>query len=295
MDIGPVVDHDLCTVCGLCIEVCPKDVITVIDGKITVVDGNCLLCSHCYAICGADAISFDPALLRDLVFRTFHTAGVDRNKVSPEALVDFSRSRRSMRSYSDEPVPHGVLADLVEFAASAPSGSNCQNWEFTVINGRGGVFALAQKIQSFFEKLNSLVRNPVIRYLSVLVAGGKLLKYYKNNFSSVEMGLERAAAGRDPLFHGAPSLVIIHGGMEGSLPLEDGQYAAYNITLLAHAMGLGTCFIGYASETINKSSELKNYLKIPEKNRVFAVLTVGYPGLMFERPALRKNYTVSFL
>ncbi len=295
MIIGPVVDEGMCSLCGLCIEVCPKDVLTIMDGKIAVVEGHCILCSHCYAVCGPGAISFDPSLLRDQEFRSFHSGYDGGNKISPGALAEFVKSRRSMREYSDEPVPRDVLADLVEFAVSAPSGSNCQNWEFTVINGREGVFTLARKIQLFFEKLNSLVRNPLVRYLSVLFAGGKLLRYYKNNFNSVEMGLERAAAGCDPLFHGAPSLIIIHGSMEGSLPLEDGQYAAYNITLLAHAMGLGTCFIGYASETINKSGALKKYLNIPGKNRVFAVLTVGYPGFFFERPAMRKNYKVSFL
>ena len=187
------------------------------------------------------------------------------------------------------------MQDLVEFASSAPSGSNCQDWQFTVINGREKVYDLAQKIRKFFERLNAIVRNPLTRYLSVLVAGGKLLRYYKNNYSSVETGLNEAAKGRDLLFHGAPAVIIIHSGMEGSLPAEDGQYAAYNITLLAHAMGFGTCFIGYASETLNKSAGIRKYLGIPEQNRVLAVLIVGFPAVEFQRPALRKNYNAVFI
>ena len=139
------------------------------------------------------------------------------------------------------------------------------------------------------------MRNPITRYLSVLFAGRKLLKYYRNNFDSVEAGLNEAAKGRDLLFHGAPAVIIIHSGMTGSLPREDGQYAAYNITLLAHAMGLGTCFIGYASETINSSPAIRKYLGMPEDHRALAVLILGFPDIEFARPALRKNYRAKFL
>jgi len=295
MKIGPVVDRDACNMCGLCIETCPKDVLTVVDNTITVIEDNCILCSHCYAVCKTGAISFDPAVLRDLRFRSFRFADTPDAPMTPSGLVNFVRSRRSVRKYRDIPVPGEVLSDLVEFASSAPSGSNCQDWQFTVINGRDKVNDLAQKIRKFFERLNSIVRNPLTRYLSVLFAGGKLLRYYRNNYNSVETGLNEAAKGRDLLFHGAPAVIIIHSGMEGSLPSEDGQYAAYNITLLAHAMGLGTCFIGYASETINKSAGIRKYLGIPERHRVLAVLIVGFPAVEFQRPALRKNYNAAFI
>ncbi|MBP7582934.1 MAG: nitroreductase family protein [Spirochaetes bacterium] len=295
MTTGPVIDRDACSMCGRCIDACPKDVLTVIDDAITVIDGDCILCSHCYAVCPSGALSFDPSELRDLKFSSFRQGENTLGTPTPADLVHFMRSRRSVRKYREIPVPADVLADLVEFAASAPSGSNCQDWEFAVINGREKVYALAQQIKKFFEKLNSIVRNPVTRYLSVLFAGRKLLKYYRNNFDSVESGLNEAAKGRDLLFHGAPAIIIIHSGMTGSLPREDGQYAAYNITLLAHALGLGTCFIGYASETINSSPAIRKYLGIPEEHRALAVLIVGFPDIGFARPALRKNYRAKFL
>jgi nitroreductase len=204
-------------------------------------------------------------------------------------------SRRSVRKYRETPVSAEILRDLVEFAATAPSGSNCQNWEFTIIPDRNKVFQLAWNIRDFFVRLNAIVRNPVLRYVSVLFAGTALLRYYRDHFASVEQGLTEAEKGRDLLFHGAPALIIVHSDMEGSLPLEDGQYAAYNIVLMAHAMGLGTCFIGYASETLNKSKKIKTSINIPEKNRVLAVLTVGYPDISYERFALRKDYCAEFI
>jgi nitroreductase len=92
----------------------------------------------------------------------------------------------------------------------------------------------------------------------------------------------------------APALIIVHGAAEGSTPLEDAQYASYNITLLAHALGLGTCYIGYAVESINRSAAIRRYLGIPSGNRVLAVLALGYPDTGFERHALRKKYSLRF-
>ncbi len=291
---APKIDNNLCTMCGLCIEICPRDAITVVDGELTTLEGECILCSHCYAVCDAGAISFDPDVLRAVKFRTIRFDDIPRRNVTPADFVNFSMSRRSVRKYREIPLSDNVLADLVDFAVTAPSGSNCQNWCFTVINGRDKVFELANKIRRFFERLNVIVRNPVTRYLSILFAGKKLLKYYKNHYNSVEMGLNEAAKGRDLLFHGAPAVILVHGGTSGSTPFEDGQYAAYNIALLAHALGLGTCFIGYAKETIKRSKGIRAYLGIPAHHRILAVLTVGFPAVEFGRFALRKEYPVRF-
>jgi len=279
----------------LCIEICPKDVITVVGDEVTALEGDCILCSHCYAVCDAGAVSFDPKVLRAVKYRTIRADDAPRAGVTPAEFVNFAMSRRSVRKYREIPVPDNVLADLVEFASTAPSGSNCQNWCFTVINGRDKVFDLANKIRRFFERLNGIVRNPVTRYLSVLVAGRKLLKYYKNHYNSVEMGLNEAVKGRDLLFHGAPAVLIVHGEMSGSTPVEDGQYAAYNIALLAHALGLGTCFIGYAAETINRSKGIRSYLGIPLHHRVLAVLIAGFPAVEFSHFALRKSYSAQII
>ena len=148
------------------------------------------------------------------------------------------------------------------------------------------------EIKKFFLALNRLARNPVIRYLSLPFMGKALINYYRDHMQTVEMGLREAELGKDLLFHSAPSVIIVHSGMEGSTPVEDAQFAAYNIALLAHSAGLGTCFIGYAVEAINRASNVKRYLGIPARNRTHAVITVGYPDVQFYKPALRKKSRV---
>lgn len=293
----PKFDHEKCTMCGKCITICPKDCIISKENKLYVSVDECLLCSHCHSVCRFNAINFDEDVLRNLNFKSFDYTEekVNADDIDSGKLVNIFRSRRSIRKYSDKAVPNEVISDLIEFAVSAPSGSNYQNWEFTVINGRDRVWEFATEIRDFFMKLNKMAKNPFIRYLSVLFSGKTLINYYKNHLESVEMGIKEAESGRDLLFHGAPAVIILHSNMEGSTPLEDAQYASYNITLLAHSLGLGTCYIGYATESVDRVKKIKVNLGIPEKNKILAVLTIGYPDIEFNNLSLRKNYKINWV
>jgi len=43
-------------------------------------------------------------------------------------------SRRSIRKYTSQPVPHELIDELLKAAMSAPSAGNEQPWHFVVIN-----------------------------------------------------------------------------------------------------------------------------------------------------------------
>ncbi len=43
-------------------------------------------------------------------------------------------TRRTVRDFSDEPVPRALVANAVRAAASAPSGANRQPWKFVVVS-----------------------------------------------------------------------------------------------------------------------------------------------------------------
>ena len=292
----PTINHDTCTLCGKCVEVCPKRVLDIRDKKVIFTGEPCILCSHCYSVCKFDAIDF-----KELLFEPSFTSFKYKSSLtvpgsfSPEDLVNLARSRRSVRKFTEKPVSEEALRDLVTFGITAPSASNCQLWEFAVLGNRPKVVEFGKQFELFFRKLNGLVRNPLIRWVSPLFAGMALVRYYRDRYATVERGLEEVKQGKDLLFWGAPAVIIIHSSMEGSLPVEDAQYAAYNITLLAHAMGMGTCFIGYASETMNRVKKIKRSCGIPDKNRVHAVLAVGYPAEKFHKQALRKHFTAEFI
>lgn len=297
MEYGPIVNSVKCISCGRCIEVCPKDVFSMnINNKLTISGDGCMLCSHCFNICPVDAISFAETL-KPVNFSSFEYKEQlkEPKDYNPEEIVNIMRSRRSVRRFRNETLHDNEIRDLVEFATTAPSGSNCQEWNFTVLNGRSKVWDLALEIKTFFQKLNSIAGNKIIRYLSFLFMGKALINYYRDHYESVEMAIEESAKGRDLLFHGAPAVIIIHGPMDGSTPIEDGSYAAYNICLLAHYMNIGTCLIGFAVEAINRRKEIKTKLEIPHNHRIHAVIAAGYRDVEFLKQSLRKPYNLSFL
>lgn len=293
----PIIDHDSCTLCAECVDVCPQNILEIRDNELITKKDHCLLCTHCYSICPSSALSFDENLIFQPDYKSFfyREEYISKGKIQPSDLVNLFRSRRSNRAYLEKNVDKETIEDLIEFAITAPSGSNHQKWEFTVLDNRDKVFSLANEIRRFFEKINRQAENPFFRYLSFPFTKGALVKYYKRHYKSVKWAIEEAEKGRDLLFWGAPSLIVIHGPMKGSTPVEDAAFASYNITLLAHALGLGTCYVGYAVEAINRADSIKEYFKIPQDHRVHTVLTLGYPKEEFVKLALRKKYSQNWL
>jgi ferredoxin len=57
--VAPAVDHDRCTLCGLCAESCPYDAIATIarTGKITIDAEKCFGCGLCITRCRPRALS----------------------------------------------------------------------------------------------------------------------------------------------------------------------------------------------------------------------------------------------
>lgn len=54
-------------------------------------------------------------------------------EIDVEEFRKVVRSRRSIRRFTDEPIPEQVLEDCLELATLAPNSSNLQPWEFYVV------------------------------------------------------------------------------------------------------------------------------------------------------------------
>jgi NAD-dependent dihydropyrimidine dehydrogenase PreA subunit len=55
----PVVDSDLCTACGICVDECPTAALDLEDVAVLARPDDCTECGTCEDVCPAEAISLD--------------------------------------------------------------------------------------------------------------------------------------------------------------------------------------------------------------------------------------------
>ena len=251
--VTTTIDEERCNGCGLCVAVCPSDTITMKEKKAVVTGTESLNCGHCLAVCPTGAVqvaSLDPALS---TFKTFEadSAWLPFGKGNIRKLVNLMQSRRSCRNYQETPVPKDLLEDLVKTGISAPSGTNSQQRTFTILPDRSAVIHLARWIGDFYAKLNRTAENTCLRKALKLLGKPELEHYFQNHYETIREGLETwEEEGKDLLFHGAPAAIVVGSKKEASCPAEDALLATQNMLLSTHAMGLGTCLIGFDVEAM---------------------------------------------
>lgn len=296
--VTTVIDRGKCIGCGECVRVCPSQTLEMQDGKAIVTGDRSLACGHCIAVCPVEAVrveALDPHSFR------FHTFAC-RNDWMPWGacdageLVRLMASRRSCRNFTGAPVPRPVLEDLVKIGTTAPSGTNSQGWTFTTLPSRAVVIKLGNAVGAFFKRLNRMAENPLLRHGLRLIGRPELAGYYRDYHQGVAEGLaDWEERGRDRLLHGAPAVIIVGSLPGGSCPAEDALLATQNILLAAHALGLGTCLIGFAVSAMQKDGRIKDLLKIPREETVHAVIALGHPAVAYQRLTGRKKAVSRFV
>ena len=295
--VTTVIDPEKCIGCGLCVKVCPSETISMQDDKAWVTGDRSLQCGHCMAVCPVDAVRVDEIDAQSLSFNSFNieNSWLPCGESDTARLVQLMASRRSCRNYCEQTVDRSVLEDLVKIGTTAPSGTNSQNWTFTIFPDPTAVNEFGQRIGSFFKNLNRMAEKRWMRKALKLIGKPALDNYYREYYPSVKDGLrEWEFSGRDRLFHGATAVIVVATKPGGSCPVEDALLATQNILLAAHSMGLGTCLIGFAVEAIQNDSAMQQFLTIPAEETVCSVIAIGYPEEKYEGLTGRKKVVMRY-
>ena len=62
----------------------------------------------------------------------------------------------------------------------------------------------------------------------------------------------------------------------------------------AHAMGLGTCLVGFVIEAMRRDKTIVRSLGIPDHETPHAVIALGWPNETYQRVAGRKAAVVRY-
>jgi len=181
--------------------------------------------------------------------------------------------RRSVRFFSDEPVPRKLIELAIATASTAPSGAHRQPWRFVAIS------------------------DPAIRRSIRVAAEEEEYRSYEGGRMSAEWLEALAPLGTDwqkPYLETVPWIVVLFEEVYGVLPDGERQknyYVKESVGLAAglfiaaiHRMGLCTL-----THTPSPMKFLSRILGRPENERPFILFPVGYPAADAVVPDLERK------
>lgn len=167
------------------------------------------------------------------------------------------RGRRSIRKFTDQPVSHELLAQIVETASYAPSWKHTQIVRYIAVEGEKKA-ALA-KCTSLYAGNGAIMENAPIVIAVTIIKG--------------RSGYERDGSFSTP--------------KGDRWQMYDAGVASEAFCLAAYEQGLGTVIMGLFDE-----EDAAKLLELPEDRELAALIPIGYPA---ESPVAPKRKPVEQL
>lgn len=162
--------------------------------------------------------------------------------------------RRSIRQFSDKPVSHELLSQIVETASYAPSWKHTQIVRYIAVEGETKE-KLAQCTSTYPNNGKIMENAPMV--IAVTVIKGRC-GFERDGSYTTERG--------------------------DSWQMFDAGVASEAFCLAAYEQGLGTVIMG-----IFDQKEASDLLEIPEERELVALIPIGYPA---ESPAAPRRKSV---
>ena len=180
--------------------------------------------------------------------------------------------RRTVREFSDRPVPADVIENCIRTAAAAPSGANQQPWNFVAVSDPGIKRQIRKDAEEVEQKFYTGAATQ--KWVSALSALG-------------------THAGK-PFLEKAPYLIVVFAQRYGIAP-DGGKIKHYYVQ---ESVGIATGLLvsavhnaGLVSLTYTPAnmSFLNRILKRPENEKPFLILVTGYPAEDASVPDIKRK------
>ncbi len=277
------IDQTTCIKCKKCIKVCPAHIFTLPEKIIELeyVD-TCIKCGHCVAVCPAKAV-----LHSEFPAEKVHPLNRDLFP-KPEQMMEIIKGRRSNRTFTSKSVPQEYVEQILEAAHRAPTASNLQQVEFTVVTDPDMIQMIADMTIEVFEELARLISRPIIKPLIGLFAPEviKMLPQFNRLVSEYK-------AGNDGILRHAKAVILIHTPADSRFGTQDANLAYQNASLMAESLGVANFYTGFvcAGTYNDKKKRLTKALGI--KGKLQAGIALGMPELYFSNYIDKKDISAT--
>lgn len=181
-------------------------------------------------------------------------------------------TRKTIRKYKDDIPPVSDIHKIINAGRLAPSATNSQNWEFIAIYQQEIKKAMFDAVTEMYDEISQLEiteenknKLNMYKYYSgffvkapVVIA---IIEKERNSFVTNILKENKYPEKEISLMRPNSSLLSIGAAIE-------------NMSLAAHALGYGTCWL---CAPIVAYKKFKEILKLDEKDKIVSLLTVGIP------------------
>ena len=276
--------EELCTGCGLCVDVCSDFGLVIEDGKAKTSDKavfGCIACGHCMAVCPEGAIeihgrTMSPSDLFDLPPK-------DKAADYDQMLV-LLRRRRSIREFDGRPVEGNKIEQILEAAVTAPMGLPPSDVNVLVLDSREKNRAFVKDFCEFLETIRWFVSDWFMALMRPF--WGKSNDEMFRDFVKpcFDIYISSMKKGENVVTYDAPLVMYFYGSpyTDPADPIVAATYAM----IAGESMGLGTCMLGAIHPMIQYGRKARRFrekygIKYASREGLFVIF--GYPSVKYNK------------
>jgi len=186
-----------------------------------------------------------------------------------DAFYGSLATRRTVRAFSEDPIPLDVIERCVATAGTAPSGAHKQPWTFVVVTDP----TLKRTIRTAAEAQEQAFY------------GGRAPERWLKDLEPL------ATDAHKPMLESAPALIAVFAHKHGAAPGDQNYYVQESVGIAVGMLlaALHTAGLATLTHTPSPMGFLGEILGRPAHERAFLLIPVGYPAAECQVPDLERK------